>query len=222
MLERSNIVCIDVETGGKYYAQNPITQIALQSFNISDLKEISRWDSYVKGYGDLKYEDEAMKYTGITMSEVESGLTSKEAVDKLIEEFTKANTAKKHTKKPILLGHNVMFDIGFIVRLFNFHKVDISKYLHTSNVEGIEIPHYMDTMWMSREMWGGDESMNKFTLQACCEKANVALVDAHQAQNDVSATKELFFFLTNRMRSGMDGESGGDVKRNRVRDSFQF
>lgn len=218
-------ICIDCETGGLSALKNPMCSIAMISFGLYDGKELGRYESYIKPYGDLSYEEKAMQYTGITYAKLNTGKTIKEVVTDLCEQFSLANPFG-HTKKPILVGHNIMFDIQFITYAFNLCRVDISKYLDCKeDALGNPYPSYFDTMWLSRMKWGGDESMIKYNLDACCTKANVSLTDAHDAMNDVVATKDLFIHFMNGLRtSGNDLQQGneGDIIKHRVRKHFQF
>src|ERR1017187_8344468 len=106
MSKMNSVVCIDVETGGLSSKKNPVTQIAWQSFQLDDYKAINEFQTFVEPYADLEIEDEAMKYTGITYQQIASGMNSREVVKKMEKDFSEANTANTHTKKPILLGHN--------------------------------------------------------------------------------------------------------------------
>lgn len=219
-----SVIALDCETGGLNCIKNAMCSVAVSSFSLFDGTEISRYETFIQPYSDLTYDDAAMKYTGITFAQLHSGLPIKEAVKELCNQFEIANTAKTHTKKPILLGHNIGFDIGFIMKAFNFCKVDISKYLScTMDGNGNMIPSYFDTMWLSRMKWGGDESMTKYNLGVCCEKGGVALTDAHNAMNDVVSTKELFISFMNGLRSsgGIVGP-GEQLIKNRPRKYFQI
>jgi DNA polymerase III alpha subunit (gram-positive type) len=220
-MERNNIICIDFETGGLDARKNPITQVAVQSFDISNLKEISRYKSYVQNYDDLEYVQKALDVTGITMKQINQGLSIQEVVKDLIVEFKKANTANSHTKKPVLLGHNVGFDISFLQYIFKHCKEDLGKYINCQkDYKGDPIPLFYDTMLMARLKWGGDATMTSFTLASCCEKAGVDLIDAHDAHNDVTATRELFEYFVRLMRQESDGIQTKSISR--IRDTFEI
>lgn len=216
----NSVICIDVETGGLSPKKNPITQIAWQSFQLSDYKQTGEFSTFVQPYSDLQIEDEALKYTGITYKDIMSGMDSKEVVEVMKDKFSSTNTAKSHTKKPYFLGHNIGFDIGFIMYLFKLHKADISKYLATNeNHVGEKIPIYFDTLIMSKQKWGVETDM-KFNLTSCCSKAGIDIIDAHGAMNDVRATKDLFLYLTNHLRTG--SAESTQSKEIRVRNHFKF
>ena len=217
----NSVICLDIESGGLNPAKNPITQIAYQAFELDNYKPILEFSTYVQPYANLELEDAAMKYTNITYAQLANGMDSKSVVKKMCEDFANANTAKTHTKKPILLGHNIGFDIGFIQYLFVMQKVDLGKYLDTNkNYLGQEVPKYYDTLLLAKQKWADDEKMIKYNLTACCQKAGVEITDAHHAMNDVKATKELFFYLTNTLRSNKASE--GNTEHTRVRNHFKF
>ena len=220
-MKRNNIICLDFETGGFKCDKNAVTQVAVQSFEIDTFKEISRYSSYVAPYNDLTYEDKALEMTGITMKMISEGEDIKVVVKDLIEQFKLANTAKTHTKKPTLLGHNIMFDIAFLQYIFKYCKEDLSKYIECKeDAYGKQVPLFFDTMLMSRLKWGVDEDMTSFNLSACCQKAGIDIFDAHDAQNDVTATRELFIYFTNHLRTG----SGTSEESNkaRFRETFEI
>jgi DNA polymerase III epsilon subunit-like protein len=219
---RNSIICLDFETGGLDAQKQAITQIAFISFEASTFKEINRYESYVSPYGNYQYEDKALEMTGVTYEKIESGKDIRTVVKEISELFSEANTSG-HTKKPILLGHNIPFDISFLQQIFAFTKTDLSKYFDgKKDFYGNFSPNYLDTLYMSKAMWANDESMQKFKLENCCSKAGVDLVDAHSALNDVVATKELFMYLINNMRSEASISTSEDIKKTKFRTTFQF
>lgn len=220
-MDRNNIICLDFETGGLESNKNPITQVALQSFEISTLKEISRYKSYVQGYDELEYVQKALDVTGITFKQINEGKEVSDIVNDLCEEFKKANPSGSHTKKPVLLGHNIAFDISFLQYIFKKCKVDLSKYLQCQkDYKGDPIPLFYDTMLLSRMKWADDKEMTSFNLSSCCSKAGVDLVDAHDAHNDVTATRELFEYFTRNLRNDYTGQGSSSIAR--VRDTFEI
>lgn len=212
----NSIICLDVETGGLKSKKNPITQLAYQSFELDTYKPQLEFSTYIQPYADLDIDDAAMKYTGITYQQLTSGMDSKEVVKKLCDDLKSVTST--HTKKPIILGHNIGFDIGFITFLFNFHKIEIDKYFDCN--EGI--PKSIDTLSLAKQKWAKDEKMTSYNLSSCCQKAGIEIIDAHDAMNDVKATKELFFYFTNGLRSGSHDSTEETTKHTRIRNHFKF
>ena len=221
-LKRNNPILIDFETGGLDPSKNPITEVALVSFCAHSFKEIDRYKTYVQEYGDLEYTDKALEYTGITMDDVASGKPLGEVVGNLISHFEKANTAGKraYTKKPFLVGHNLLFDISFLVDIFKREKKDLSRYLDGKTIGGVFIPSFVDTMWLSRLKWANSEVPNH-TLTATCAELGVDLFNAHSALDDVLANKEAFIKMIGMLRSaGGIAEVAGPAQK--FRDEFRF
>ena len=55
-MKKANYIIFDCETGGLDPIKNPITQIALLTIDSESLKELNRWETYVKPYDDLVIE----------------------------------------------------------------------------------------------------------------------------------------------------------------------
>lgn len=219
----NSVVCLDVETGGLSPIKNPICSVACISFNLFDGQEISRFETFVQPYADLKYEEAAMNYNGIKFTQLNSGLPLKEVVKKLCEQFEIAHISKNHRKKPLLMGHNIGFDKGFLMKAFALCKTDISKYFDCNeDHNGEDIPKTYDTQDLAKMKWGADVSMAKYNLTACCEKAGVSLTDAHNAMNDVVSTKELYIHFMNTLRSNSIGSGSGELIKTRPRKHFQL
>ena len=215
MLKNYCFVCLDFETGGvdkkenKHATKFPITEVGLICFDMN-FEEISRFSSYVKGQynkdevyvgydTDLIYQSEALKHTGVTIEKMEKGLNYKEVVAQLIVEFQKCQLGKKY-QLPVLVGHNITYDIPFLLYLFKFAKVDLSKYLsgyfdHFNEFQ----PIYLDTMWLSRI--SDPEGLHKHNLTDACKQHEIEHFDAHSAINDVIPTKQLMKVFVDKLRS---------------------
>lgn len=221
MSNTNHFICLDFETGGLKPKKNPITQVALKGFSCNDFSEICEFETYVKPYDDLELDEAALKATGITYSDIMNGMDIKLAMTNIVEQIEKVKAISSRTHKPILVGHNVKFDIGFLLYAADKTKTDLSKYLdgetdHKNNF----YPTYIDTLYLSRILWANDPNMSKFNLTACCRKAQIEEFDAHSAMNDVIATKELLIYLLNRMRNS--NSENIEQKEARFRDNFFF
>lgn len=206
-----HIITFDVETGGLDPTKAPIVQIALLGFRIDNFKEITRFKTCVQGYNNLEYHPAAMDYHQIGFDRIKAGMTIQEMVKCVILHCKACNIKGGATTKPILLGHNVQFDIGFLDYAFKFCGEELFKYVEKAS---------LDTMWLSRMRWNHEisEGTGHYKLETCCARAEVVLPDAHDAMNDVIATTELFKHLTSGMRS-----NSGLIERtaeSRTRDTF--
>jgi DNA polymerase III alpha subunit (gram-positive type) len=182
--------------------------------------ELLKANGWTETKSGLLHDWGALDYTNTTHEKINEGIDSRDLVSRLCDEFTKANTGNGYTTKPILLGHNVVFDISFLQWLFVFHKKDLSKYLDgKTDGYGNFQPTYIDTLNMARQRWY-HEPMANYKLGTCCEKAGVELVDAHEAMADVNATVELFHYFTHSLRNGSAGT--GETQVVKTRHSFSF
>lgn len=233
----NNFVVLDCETGGldrknqEHARLVPMTEIAAIGVSADNFHEFGRYVSKIKGQyvgdeyrgydPDLIYQDQALKFTGTTIAMLErDGKDLKEVVDGLIEVFKETKTGS-HLHKPIIVGHNVVYDIPFIQHAFDLCKQDMSKIMSGwKDHKGTFHPHFIDTMWLSRQKWA-EEGM-KHTLGKLCERLGVDLFDAHGALADTVATLECFKKLTTGFRTG--SISVGQVSEGveRTRTEFQM
>lgn len=218
----NNIICIDFETGGLDPRKNPVTQVALKGFLSTDFSDVCEYTSYVQPYDNLSIEEAALKATGISFSDISKGIDIKDCMKNIVENFDKVKQLSGRNYKPILLGHNIQFDLGFLLYAADKTKTDLSKVLDGKiDHRGNFCPTYIDTLYLSRLMWTNDTSMSKFNLSACCRKAQLEEFDAHSAMNDVIATKDLFIFLLNSMRN-LNSENNEEQKETKFRNFFQY
>ena len=215
----SNYVIFDFETGGLKSEENPVCEVAMIAIKGDTFEEIGRYEAIVQNYNDLEYTPQAMNVHGITMNQINNGATIQEMVQGMTDLFKKANDGMGAWNKGILIGHNGQFDISFLNYAFNYCKKDLSKVVASSKEDGY--PAFLDTMWLSRMKWNNDNTMTHFKLSDCISKAEVDLVDAHRAMNDVISTKDLFVKLTKDMRS--NAVSVGDsALEERYRTNFEL
>lgn len=223
MAERVNpFIVLDYETGGLIAAKNAITEIAMIGVSGETLQEVGRYESYVYPYL-YEYDQKALDYTGITMDKLyDKGKDLKTVVVEMAEKFDEwyKKTSNSRYKKPILVGHNITFDIGFIQQTFKDCKIDLSKYIAgEKDFFGNFFPTFIDTIHISKLALGHDDTMTSYKLTNCCMKMGVDLTDAHKAMNDVEATKELLIKYVNKLRSVGGDES---VNKIRLRDHHHF
>lgn len=216
---KNNYICIDCETGGldrdneMHATKFPITEIALISYSGITWDEISRYTTYIKGQkkeptktfenyipgyagydDDLCYTKGALSHSNVSIDKLEKeGKDYKLVVKDLCTEFAKAKNGRI---LPILVGHNLTYDIPFISYLFAYARVDLSKYVsgYYDQFDTFQ-PHFIDTMWMSRMIWE-----EKNALSDVAAKLDIQMFDAHQALNDVVANKAVHIALMTRLR----------------------
>lgn len=226
-MKKANYIVFDVETGGlnsrpktekgKEERANPITQIALQVLDHLTFKEIDRFETFVAPYEGLEITAKALEASMVTMAQINKGMEYKKLVKLLVEFFKKHNKPGKGNQ-PILVGHNVKFDIGFLEVLFQYCDKNLWEYVSE---------HRQCTQVLAKQAWDleiqNDDTVS-YQLGICCRRAGIKLTDAHGAMNDVIATGKLFAWFSNRLRTDsveIATESGNE-KVKKTRDFYQF
>jgi DNA polymerase III alpha subunit (gram-positive type) len=219
-MKNSQYIVLDCETGGLKPTENPITQFAMLTLDQYTLKEVNRYESFVKPYNNLKLDQRALDATMVKMSDINSGIEYKILVKNIINYIKVTNPSGKGASAPIMVGHNVNFDIGFLDYLFKLDGKDIFDYFARG--------HY-DTLLLTKQKFDlakKKDSAMSYRLTDSAERFGIKLIDAHGAMNDVVATAKLFVSFTEGLR--------GDVKQvktnvnettntaTKSRDRFQF
>jgi DNA polymerase III alpha subunit (gram-positive type) len=207
-MKNINYVVLDCETGGFTATKNPITQIAAIAVDHSRFAELRQYQTFVKPYNNLVIEDQALNATMVSMRDIQSGIDHRILVKNLIEFFKAINPTGKKQTRPIIVGHNIKFDRGFLEYLFELNGKNLYDYVQETMIDTI---HLAKMAW-DHEM-KNDEANNSYKLSSCCSRAGILLNDAHGAMNDTIATKELWLFFARRLRnSGGSGEKSGEVQ----------
>ena len=214
-MHKSFYLVHDCETGGLDFTKNPITQYACVILDPFTLKEVDRYETFVKPYDDLVIEKQALEHTMVSMSDIKNGITRKKLYETLKTLYTnyQAKGKYKDANRIVSVGHNVTFDHGFIDYVFQSQGDSMWNYFH---------PTFVDTLVLAKLVWGltGDEKLN---LTACSERAKIKLSDAHGAMNDVEATADLLRYFAKKLRSGKSESSVSESsKRERGQKFFEF
>lgn len=212
----SNYLVHDCETGGLDADKNPITQYACIILDGRTLKELDRYETFVKPYGDLKIDEVALKKTMVTMSDIKRGVPVKEFVKTVVSLYKQyqSNAKYKEAQRLISVGHNIPFDHNFLNYAFDFCDAgDIWQYIY---------PNFIDTMPLTKLAFviNGDE---KIRLSDAVRYTKLKITDAHGAMNDVEANADYLRWIMKRLRSkkgaGMDSE---EKERAKGQEFFEF
>lgn len=201
---KSNYIVYDTETGGLYPEKNPITQFACIVLDLKTLKEVDRWETFVKPYNDLTIEKDALEHTMVSMSDINNGISLKDFIN-TASTFLEQHRAKSKTREKgrlVPVGHNIPFDNNMLEYAFNLRDKSIYDYIQ---------PNFIDTLPLAKLVWGL-EGYEKINLGACCERAKINLTDAHGAMNDVEATADLLRFFMKRLRA-KKGDTVSEIKK---------
>ena len=239
-------IVLDFETGGLDPKDCAITQIAMQAVRIDTWELLGEYQAYVYPYNfkecgnkrvlktknqltvefPMKYEDKALEYTNITMDMLRAKgvLLDKVAADVL--DFIKVNTLSKGAQcKPILIGQNITFDIGFLQQLMVYSGLEkeFAKVMGgVIDFYGHFQPFYIDTLNLGRMAFAGDKEVTSYKLELLVERFGVELVDAHDAMADVLATLNVAAVCAKRLSLGSSGDDDMVVKKDKTRLHFKI
>lgn len=218
----NSYIVFDFETGGLDGTKNACTEIGLVCLDGETLEEVGRYESYIQPY-IAEYDQAALDFTGITMEKLHLSGKPITQVGKEVFEWIKEMRVKtgttSFTKKCILVGHNVLFDICFLKQLSKESKTDILSQVDC-NKNDPSVPLYLDSIILAKMSWGDDEMMANFKLESCVGKIGSELSDGHKAINDVVGTKDLLIWCVKKLRSA--NEDGVSQAKIRVRDRVHF
>lgn len=227
-------IVLDFETGGLDPRDCACTQIAMQAVRMDTWQVLERYEKYILPYHKqelggapkrkvlksrhevadeqpmMKYEKEALAYTAITMEMLNlMGEELKQVANEVVE-FVKRNTLSKGAQcKPIIIGQNIAFDIGFLQQMMayagltkEFEKI----FAGSTDFYGNFHPHYIDTIHLGRMALCHLPDVTSYKLELLAERFGVLLDDAHDAGADVTATLNIAAVCSSRLRQ--EGSEG--------------
>lgn len=244
-------VVLDFETGGLDCTRCACTQIAMQAVRLDTFEVLGRYVNYIAPYDKqplggvpkrkvlktrreveqentaepMDYEPVALNYTGITMELLRSrGVALKQVAAEVID-FVRRHTMNKGPRyKPVLIGQNIPFDIGFLQQMMAYaglQKEFAQAFAGTTDFYGNFQPHYIDTLDLARLCFAADPEVTSYKLELIAERLGIELDDAHDADADVTATRQIVVQCGRRLRQN----EGADVAQQRIpktRDHFKI
>lgn len=242
---------LDFETGDLECIEGAITQLSMQAIRLDTMEIIGSYNNFILPYnkkdigGPIKrkvlknkheiddtgirmiYKKEALEYSGITMDTLIKKGVDIQTLAKDVIEFCKRHTLSNGKNcKPVLIGQNITFDIGFLQQLMNytglvteFKKVFAGKVDFYGNFQ----PQYIDTIDLAKLALAHDTSVISYNLENIAEKLGFELDDAHDADADVTATLNIARVLSNRMRNHSEYNVGDIIqKKKKSRNYFKI
>ena len=226
---------LDFETGGLDPVRCACTQIALEAIRLDTLEVFDRYNCYIAPYCKqelgaarrkvlrtkheqaqpserMDYEPRALEYSGITMERLEAqGIDLKEVAENVIRFAQGATLSKGVQCKPVLIGQNIAFDIGFLTQLMS--------YAGKTDFYGNFQPLYLDTILLARLALGADPEIMSYKLELVAERLGIELDDAHDAGADVTATLDIVRVCAARMRNS-EGPTPNGAQKEKTRNHF--
>lgn len=222
----NDFIIFDFETGGLDSNINPVTEIAVMTIKGGDLTLIESYQQLIAPYSDsLIYDLKAEKVSGISKELVQSeGASITQVAEQTFQIMKNANMSQAKTPglKPILVGHNVQFDIDFLHHLFYYgfgkdYQKQMKEILHGREDRfGNFQPSYIDTWSVCKSWFQNDNELLDYKLATVSEKLGVDLNNAHRAMNDVISTTEVLRRYLINLRSSYSANHKGQ------REGFYF
>lgn len=255
-VEKGNVVTAivyDFETGGLDCTRCAATQISLHAVRLDTFEVMEKYSAYIYPYNKradigkpkkkvlknkydddsselMDYEPRALEFTQITMDMLYSMGKPLADVCQDILDFIKRNTLPVvASNKPFMVGQNPLFDNGFMQQIMlytglypEFCKLVRGQKDFWGNFQATNL----DTIILSQLTFDNDKSVTTWKLEAMAERLGIDLDDAHDADADVTATREIVRVLTQRMRSQTDGDASvGSLamdRKEKLRDHFKI
>ncbi len=177
-LIRHPVVLFDVETTGLNPQRDRVIEIAAIRVTGNGRQEFA---TVVRPDPVPRLDPQITKITGITQRDVEAGMDSAAAFLKL---------ANWLDDGPVIVGHNVPFDIGFLDAELERH--DLPPW----------IGDFVCTRALATFLGKGIPALNRagnpytsYQLQHVCQALGVELDGAHRALNDLAATEQCLLRL---------------------------
>ncbi|KAB4219460.1 3'-5' exonuclease [Bacteroides uniformis] len=241
---------LDFETGGLDCRECACTQISLQAVRFDTWQVMERYEAYVAPYCrqdaglpkkkvlrtrheqareenvPMKYEQTALNYSGITMDMLRSQGADIRKIAETVIAFARRNTLSGGKQcKPVLIGQNVAFDIGFLQQMMNYAGLvaEFEKtFAGTKDYYGNFQPHYIDTLHIGRLAFAADPEVTSYKLELIAYRLGVELDDAHDAAADVTATLDVLGMYASRLRNDEGGTASMVQKKEKTRKYFKI
>lgn len=239
---------LDFETGGLDCTRCGCTQIAVQALRLDTLETVDRYVTYIAPYHKqemgaarrkvlrtkhelaqpaerMDYEQAALDYSNISLDLlIDQGADMKEVAADILRFVQRATLSKGAACKPVLIGQNILFDIGFLTQLMNYAgltKEYEKAFAGKRDFYGNFQPLYLDTILLARLALGADTTVTSYKLELIAQELGVELDDAHDADADVTATLDIIRICAARMRRG-EGVMPGIARKEKTRDHFKI
>lgn len=243
---------LDFETGGLDCTRCACTQIALQAVRLDTFEVLGRYANYIAPYERqalggaprrkvlrtrreveaqsraemMDYEAAALSYTDITPELLRTrGVELRQAAAEVLD-FARRHTLGKGPRyRPVLIGQNIPFDVGFLTQMMAYGgllKEFAQVFAGTTDFWGNFQPHYLDTIDLARLCLAADPAVTSYKLELVAERLGIELDDAHDADADVTATRQIAALCSARLRRSADAPEELIGRAPKTRDHFKI
>jgi len=209
-----NYIVLDLETGGFDVSVANITEIAFIVLN-KKFEIIEEFTQLIKPYivkNDIfvqqdAYNQQALQITGLTIEQLtEEGIDIKKALKMVNDSFIKNKIGRTY---PILVGHNITFDIKFLQLAFK--QFLNQEFLNSQIIDTLSLAYLFDL------------DFDSYSLDTLNEKLKINLTQSHRALNDCHTTRKLLIkyhqSIKGEVKPMIEGKEEIEVKKDFY---FQF
>ena len=177
---------LDVESTGRDPIKNDIIEISIIRYSTKEQQTFN-----LKPLNKDSIEIEALKVNKYTIEEIMNFEDPKKVIPK-IENFLLNDD--KTANERVIVGHNVEFDIKFLIELWN--KCDTKDSYPFSY-------HYLDTkqIAMYNDFIFNSDYSERYSLNKLIERYGIKKQKLHRAESDTKMTLELFNHLISESRN---------------------
>lgn len=183
-------VVIDLETGGFKSETDALLELAAVSMDFDEqgnLKPANSWHFNIEPFKDANIEQASLDFTGIDpFNPLRGAVSEQQALDELFKAI-KVKQKEAECQMSILVAHNPIFDMGFLLAAVNRIKAKRNPFHSFTS---------FDTATLSGLVLG------QTVLAKACEVAQISFDNskAHSALYDAEKTAELFCYIVNRWK----------------------
>jgi DNA polymerase III alpha subunit (gram-positive type) len=214
------ILIYDFETGGFESQIHAVTEFAGIFIDGDTLEEICRYEAVLKPYHpDLLYTPEALKASNMTMEIINNGIDFKTFTRDFTTFLRKGAIHSGEKYKPIVGGHNIVFDNPFMQQLFHHMGKKIQEFLNCKeDFYGNWYPKYVDSLTWAMIAY---PELLSHKLGECVIHSGAELVNAHRAMTDVKGNGNLFEKFFKNLR-GTGNVVVDTAEKTLYREAFKF
>jgi DNA polymerase III epsilon subunit family exonuclease len=169
-MKKHNFAFIDIETTGLNLFKHEIIEIGCV-LTTPNLKIIEKFELKIKPERIKDADSIALKVNHYNEKDWEQALGLEKAI----------NIFSKKVKDCIMVGHNVIFDAGFLEYAFNKSKIKNPMHYHK-----------LDTISIAWAKLHNDPKLEHLSLHEMCARFGIKNENAHSALSDAYATFELY------------------------------
>jgi len=190
----SKIAWIDLETTGLFAKKNGVVQIACKIER--DGRIIDKFVSYVKPLPDDEIAQQALDVNGLTREQLLTFPEPKLVLIKFKQFLERHMNKYDRTDKFVIGGYNTKFDMDFLREWFKkCNEKYFGSYFYWLEIDVMR--HAV--MYYTLTNQALPTGKGQMTLPVVAERHGIKVIDAHDAEADITMTRELFHRLNSKI-----------------------